>query len=329
MRRWFSLTSAFLICGISCSLSIFIGVTATVVGSPEQPPDRYAENKLIFIGELEDQPVFLVLTFSRGTSERDGHAYAAECTGHLFRRGRWLHIGPGGYPAPETTLAVIPSGPGFAVSQAANPPIFSVDFKKRMHPVRLVVDRLDYLHGDTTDADYRLIYRVGIGRLGLDTDTIAGTILCRDIDFTGYNRLAGNTYGYFPGKYELAVLTASDGSVFVLSTDPVSARDPDNRVQANFAACYLVDGGAEIIFDSLATRWPAVDDTLYPGKPLPSRWVTTVEGGKWQAEYDDIGHFFYFTGFGIFGVQGIMRCHDTTYQVSGVVEHIHARDGSR
>ena len=157
----------------------------------------------------------------------------------------------------------------------------------------------------------------------------AGTILCRDIDFTGYNRLAGNTSGYFPGKYELAVLAASDGSVFVLSTDPVSARDPENRVQANFAACYLVDGGAGIIFDSLATRWPAVDDTLYPGKPLPSQWVTTVEGGKWQAEYDDIGHFFYFTGFGIFGVEGTMRYKDTTYQVLGVVEHIHARDDPR
>ncbi|MFC1476238.1 hypothetical protein ACFLQW_04480 [Candidatus Zixiibacteriota bacterium] len=323
---WHRIWPAFLFWGLFCSVAVFAGVIVIGAWATDQTPDKYAEDKLIFIGEHDDQPVFLVLTFSRGIAKRDSQIYAAECTGHLFRRGSWTHIGSGGYAAPETTLAAIPSGSGFVVRQSIHPPVFLADFAGHRLPFRITVDSLAYLHGDTVDTDYRISYRRGAGTLTRQADTITGMFFSREMDFTGYNRLAGNTSGYFPGKYEQAVLAAADGSVFILSTDPVAARDPENRVNANFAVGYLTTGDTAIIFDHLETHWPVVNDTLHSGKPLPLRWVTAVESGKWRAEYDDIGHFFYFTGFGIFGVEGTMRVDDTTYQVLGVVEHIHARD---
>lgn len=265
-RLWF----AFLLL-IVCSLfSTLFGDAATLPG--ECSPDRYVEDRLVFIGNHGDQPVLLVLTFSRGTAQRDSQIYATECTGHLFRRERWTHLGPGSYAAPETALALIPSGPDFTTRQGDDSPILIADFENQRRPMRLTVNSRQYFYCDTADTEYQSRYGAGSGTLGLDADTIAGTILSRHIDFTGYNRLAGNTNGYFPGKYEQAVLAAAGGALFVLSVDPVANRDTGNRVNFNFAAVYLADGGSEIITDSLTTRWAAVDDTLYPGKPIPSRW---------------------------------------------------------
>jgi len=100
-------------------------------------------------------------------------------------------------------------------------------------------------------------------------------------------------------------------------------------VNANFAAFASPEGRREFVLDSVYTRWAEVDDTLHPGKPVPRVWQTFVGKRKWKANYRDVNHFFYFTGFGMFAVEGTVEFGDSTYQVTGIVEHIHARDTPR
>lgn len=292
-------------------------------------PDRFVSDAVYFLAEDAGGPVRLVLNFSRGTSDIEGHQYAAECTGHLLRDGMWDHLGPGSYECPETTLAVIPNGPNFSVSRAADPPVFTVTFTSRSHKFRLEIERMDSLFDMSQNPEYRARYAAGPASLLIGSDTIPGRALHRQHDFTGYNRLARNTRGYFPGRHDFAVLSGTAGEWFIFSTDPVQQRDADGRVNANFAAATLPGGLGEVVTDSVYTQWAEVDDTLHAGKPVPQVWKTFVAKRKWKANYRDVSHFFYFTGFGLFAVEGTVEFADSTYQVTGIVEHIHARDTPR
>jgi hypothetical protein len=301
--------------------------TPVLAASPKA--DRYVEDKFIFAGKSGEQPVLLVLTISRGTSDREGHKYTTECTGHIFRRDGWLHIGPGLYEWPETSLVIIPSGPGFTVDRSGTSAGYDIEVHDRIPAVQLRTGQLRPLYSDTADADYCQHYTVGQATAIVGTDTISGNVFQRRLDLAGYNRLAGNTGGYFPGLAELTFLTGDSGLTFVFVTDQVIPLDAGNRLRTNFAIAHLPRSDTVLVCDSLITQWPEVDDTSHPGKPVPQRWRTEVGGGSWSAEYRDRGHFFYFTGFGVFGVKGTVQFADSLYQVIGVVEHIHARDNPR
>ena len=313
---------------LTLTLLALQGISSLAQGQ-SPAPDRYVSDMIILIGDVNNDPVRLVLTFSRGTTDRDTHTYAAECTGHVLVDSNWMHLGPGRYSCPETTLSAIPPSDILHIRQSTEPPVFLVDFNDRMRPFRLRIDCLDFIADVTKEPNYQVQYDTGPATLFLDKDTLTGTAIhCRQ-DFTGYNRLAGNTRGYFPGRHEFAALAGSDGSVFLFSSDPVACFDTDTRVRTDFAACRTADGETKVVFDSAHTLWPISSDSLYPGKPIPREWITQVEGQRWQAHYADRGHFFYFTGFGIFAVEGNVLFRDTTYEVLGVVEHIHARNEPR
>jgi len=292
-------------------------------------PDRFVSDAVYFLAEDAGEPVRMVLNFSRGTSDIEGHHYAAECTGHLLRNGTWDHLGPGSYDCPETTLAVIPQGPNFSATRSAAAPVFTVAFADRGHDFRLEIERLDSLFDASQNPEYQARYAAGPATLFIRQDTIFGRALHRHHDFTGYNRLARNTQGYFPGRADFAVLSGTNGEWFIFSTDPVQRRDADVRVNSNFAAAAPVGGPCKLVIDSVYTQWADVDDTLHPGKPVPLVWKTFVAKRKWKADYRDVSHFFYFTGFGLFAVEGTVEFADSTYQVTGIVEHIHARDTPR
>jgi len=293
------------------------------------PEDRFVEDKFVFIGKREKELVAAVLCFSRGTTDLEDHIYAVECTGHLFRHEQWLHLGPGRYEWPETTLMAIPDGPGFTVHQTTDPPAFDINMQQRTPATRLIINGLQQLFSDTSDAAYRQFHESGAATIIIGTDTTQGAVFHRRLVFTGYNRLANNATGYFPGRLEAAYLSGEDSSLFLFSADPVAAREIENRLITNFAAWQIPGKGTHALYTMPVIQCPVVDDTTYPGKPIPARWVSAIDDGKWIAEYADIGHFFYFTGFGIFAVEGTVHTDDTMRQVIGVVEHVHARDAPR